>query len=156
MTRYGESPFCYHIPPKERKLTDRDHQAMDNFADICSLEAIAENYNCSASYVLEVVKTRPWLRPKAQRDNAVNMTWWESNHNDPLELVKTFYPEYLPDDVSPEIEAKEKRDKMTWREYLDSIDIMAVYEEGGKSAVDAIYEIAQEIALLDGINLTFK
>ncbi len=139
MARYGESPFRYPVPPPKRSITERDQQAMYNFAkdSHISLEAIAENYDCSDTHVVEVVNTRPWLRSKPHNNTSVNMTWWESDHSDPLELAKIFYPEYCE---SSETTVKEKQEEMTAQEYFDSIDWGAAYKEGGMAAWDAIEE----------------
>jgi len=138
-----------------KDITDIDRQAMYNFyRQGISPETIAQNYECTVSYVIEMINTRPWLHPVLTEDNYVNMNWMESDHSDPLELVKLFYPYSVPDEAF-EIVAQKKSDKMTWEEYQNSIDVQEIYKEGGMSAVDAFYEEVSRRACLDGINLTF-
>jgi len=137
-----------------KEISDRDHQSMYNFAVECSFGAIAENYDCSAEYVSGVVDTRPWLHPKPQEREPINMTWWESDHSDPLELVKTFYPECLDEDVPSEIEAKKNRQEMGWKEYYNSVDIIEIYHEGGQGAIDAFHERVKEMAKEEGVDLS--
>src|SRR5260221_2613124 len=106
----------------DQKITERDWQAMCNFADNgLSFKASAEHFGCSVMLVeAEIVcteyhghKTRRFLsRRKAEIDlgqTPKGHTWWESDHSDSLVLVKLYYPQYLPKKVSPEISAKEKQ-----------------------------------------------
>ena len=152
----------------EKELSERDCQAMYNFCNLgdvygvndfydeygieVSLEAIAENYGCTVDFVCEVVETRAWLRTKNNKNQPVNLTWWESDHSDPLELVKIFFSNKS---VAPETIVKKMHQEMTWEEYYDSMDVQALYDEGGQGAVDAFYERTKEMAAEAGIDLTF-
>lgn len=140
---------------EDKEITERDQQAMYNFAagsentssfnfeasnslhttssNYVPIEAIAENYGCSVTYVEKVVNTRPWLRTKPQEDSSVNLTWWESDHSDPLELVKIFF--YKEGEV-PEITVKEKCEEMTWQEYINTVD----WTDVGDDALEVIRE----------------
>lgn len=113
---------------RPRDLTERDHQAMYNFAqENIPLETIAEHFHCSLAVVYEAL-ARPWLRARKRSDDlghARGLTWWESNHRDPLELVKLYYPQhvawYFSHAAVDQCQAQEKRQ-------TPSIDVEAYLE----------------------------
>lgn len=109
---------------RNKDITDDDRKSMrhlyEEIIDLRTstqedtlLESIAATYGCSVVAVEEAITQLPWLRPskstsdlgKARRGAA----WWESTHNDPLELVKLYYPHCLPAKVSPEISTSEAK-----------------------------------------------
>lgn len=82
----------------QQKVTIRDMQAMRNFHDEgISFKVLAEHYGCSVDAVREAVEHKPWLQSKIAGTDFGNPAtrWWESDHRDPLECVKLFYPQYL-------------------------------------------------------------
>ena len=82
-----------------------------------SYEAIAEHFKCSARDAQEWAETRPWQlrRPNKSALGHPGLKWWESDHKDPLLLVKLYYPQYLPKKkkVSSEISAGEGKKTIT-------------------------------------------
>lgn len=94
---------------RKKEITIRDMQAIYNF--VCmgiSLETLAEQFGCSVARIAEIATLRPWLRSKSIA-SSVNLTWWESDHSDPLELVKLFYPQYLPKQIPSDVSVKKHR-----------------------------------------------
>jgi len=139
------------------EITTRDQQAMYNFhQEGISLETIAQHFACSVAFVSDTVMHRPWLLSQNNPRRARATTWLESDHSDPLEMVKIYYPEYLPDQISPETEAKEAKQAITWQEYLDTVDWDEAYQCYGDRCSDVIMENAQEIAARSGIVLSFQ
>ncbi|HEX3640917.1 MAG TPA: hypothetical protein VHV10_06485 [Ktedonobacteraceae bacterium] len=167
--RYTNGSVTSDDKELEKEFSERDCQAMYNFCNLgdvygvddfyreygieVSLEAIAENYGCTVDDVYKVVETRPWLRTKPNENKAVNMTWWESDHSDPLELVKVFFPN---GSVSTETTVKVKRDeKPAWQSFYETASRQEYYDTFGERYEEVIEERATEMARQGGIELTF-
>lgn len=87
-----------------KKITERDQQAIANFAEEIlteeqkvSLETIASHFQCSVNDVSAIVTNKPWMRAQEKSWDLGNpgKRWWESDHNDPLFLVKLYYPSHI-------------------------------------------------------------
>ncbi len=115
---------------RSKEITMRDCQAMSNFAsEKISHETIAEHFGCDIAVVSHAVFRRPWLLSKAASmdlgQTTTGRSWWESDHSDPLELVKMFYPQYLDyfTHTSSSFQvSKEKQSKeyvMDWDAYME-------------------------------------
>lgn len=113
-------------------VSERDQQAIYNFylegrsplplnleieeefiQRFCSKEILAEYFGCSTADV-SVALERPWLRSRPEttslgRQNG-RRAWWESDHSDPLDLVKIYYPAQLAyyQEVSADFLAEEQ------------------------------------------------
>jgi len=95
-------------------LSERDQQAVYNFylegrypfgldmeieenliQRFATKETLAEHFGCSIADV-SLALQRPWIQSrKGTRDLGRGSTWWESDHSDPLELVKLYYPSHV-------------------------------------------------------------
>jgi hypothetical protein len=115
---------------RSKELTDRDWLAMCNFADNgVSYKTLAAHFRCKLALIEgELVETdkygyksRHLLSKKKSGElgrSTPGLTWWESDHSDPLELVKLYYPQYAQ---SAEISAKAAQRTLSFdvEAYLD-------------------------------------